>query len=995
MTPSLPYRHLLYILLIVSLSQFTRTAVADENPILTIDTGGHMARIQEILFTSDGRYVVSASHDMTVRIWDAATAELVRVIRSYTKSGDEDKIYGAALSRDTRCLAIGGYFPSASDESNSIRLIDFRTGKVRGLLRGHALGKGNLITGLAFSPKGNTLISAGGDKTARIWDIDTQKTLHVLKGHQALILAVAFSPDGDLVCTGSNDATVKLWKTKTGTLIHTLTGHVQSVICVAFTPDGSYLLSGGKDGTLRLWNGRTGAFIKILATSKEPLYRLKVKPDSTEVIGFYAPSKVRAFSIPSGKAVALPQKLKMNPITDISPDWHTAATSLMFSSEIYLVDLKTGRAEKVMKGAGEPVRSVGFSKDGRSVAWGKKKDKANGRANHWGLVDRIFQLETETGENDLLMKTEQVKQSDYVRARESVGPWSIRIKKRPAQALQILEHARVRHEISRTPLDGYGHMSFTLTPDGNTVISGAANGHLSSYDAHSGQKVHDFMGHTSDIFGVAVSPNSRFLVSGSLDQTVKIWKISTGKLLLTIFQGSNNEWVAWTPEGYYAASAKGDRYIGWHVNRGVDREALFFPASRFAKQYCAPEIVAKYLETGGNIEKTINIVNTGKPDKKKFTKTTGSDLKAILPPVVFFKEPRARDITVENNKIRIQAGAKAVNQEPVTDIWLLVNGRRADGIRGINRVEKKYKVMDGPHAEIDLTIPLTEKDNRIAVVASNRYAQSEPEIIHVTWEKDILTPGADTNDIYKPDLYLLAIGVSSYKLPEYDLDFAHKDALALARVFERQKGALYRTVRARVLTDGDATKDNVLEGLDWILTESTQKDLSIILVSGHGLKDERGNYYFLPHDGDPEKLRRTGVKWFDFQDVLNGLPSKAVLMADTCHSGSITGKRRDATDMTDALRELLNAESGVVIMTASTGREQSREHPEWGHGAFTKAIIEGLEGHANYNKDETIDIKELDLFVTDRVKQLTKGTQHPMTEIPRTLSNFPVAYKQH
>ena len=131
-----------------------------------------------------------------------------------------------------------------------------------------------------------------------------------------------------------------------------------------------------------------------------------------------------------------------------------------------------------------------------------------------------------------------------------------------------------------------------------------------------------------------------------------------------------------------------------------------------------------------------------------------------------------------------------------------------------------------------------------------------------------------------------------------------------------------------------------------------------------------------------------------FQDVLTNLPSKVVFMVDTCHSGSITGKRRSVTDLTDALRELVHAESGVVVMTASTGREVSVEHPDWGHGAFTKAILEGLEGQANYNNDRTIDIKELDLFITNRVKELTQGSQHPTTEIPKTMPNFPVVYKE-
>lgn len=324
---------------------------------------------------------------------------------------------------------------------------------------------------------------------------------------------------------------------------------------------------------------------------------------------------------------------------------------------------------------------------------------------------------------------------------------------------------------------------------------------------------------------------------------------------------------------------------------------------------------------------------------------------------------------------------------------LLVNGRRVEKRRAIKVKRREHRKIEGLRAEIDLSVPLTQEENRISVIASNRYSQSEPEIIHVRWERKDKGPAKGTEDIYKPDLYLLAIGVSKYKDPGYSLDFADKDANGVATVFEGQAGKLYHKVHKRVLTNQEASRENVLDGLDWILQESTQKDLSVVFVAGHGLKDERGNYYFLPHDGDPKRLRRTGVKWFDFQDVLSSLPSKVILMVDTCHSGSVTGKRRGISDMTDALRELVNAESGVVVMTASTGKEESQEGPQWGHGAFTKALIEGLEGRANYNRDKTIDIKELDLYITNRVKELTGGAQHTTTEIPKTMPNFPVFYR--
>ena len=160
----------------------------------------------------------------------------------------------------------------------------------------------------------------------------------------------------------------------------------------------------------------------------------------------------------------------------------------------------------------------------------------------------------------------------FIRGIKSAGPWSIRTKTgEPHKTLEIVKNGRVVHEITRDSNCGYRHLSLTLSPDGQTVISGGSNGTLSSYNPETGEKIYEFIGHTGDVCGVAVSPDSLFLVSGSSDQTVKLWEINSGKLLLTIFQGTDKEWVAWTPEGYYTASLNGDKYVGWHINRGTGR----------------------------------------------------------------------------------------------------------------------------------------------------------------------------------------------------------------------------------------------------------------------------------------------------------------------------------------------------------------------------------------------------------------------------------------
>ncbi len=609
-----------------------------EEPILAIDTGGHKAQIRDVMFTKDGRYLVSASNDKTVRVWDVRTGEIARVIRGQVGKGDEGKIYAAALSPDDRWLAVGGY-----NKNDEIRLIDFRTGKVNALLKGH----GNVILGLSFSPDGRRLISGSADKTARIWDVKSGKTLHKLTGHTDDIYAVAFSPDSSKAVTGSFDNTLKLWNANTGGLIRTMRGHDDDVASAAFTPDGRYILSGSCDKTIRLWNGGSGKFIKVLARQDTTVVSLSISPDGSCVVTGTGsqPLSNNVFSIPSGKKLTSFTRHKNIVLaTAVSPDGAIAATGGESDNEIYLWDIKTGKVKHKLAGKGKKIWSVGFAGDGMSIAWGKTYEQNNLLG--YGSLDQSFTIKSSRN-FELSLGPELKSDRGYVRGLESVGQWSIRTENgKVHKTLQILKNGSVLHKITRGSTDGYKHESLTLAPDGRAVISGGGLGCLYSYNPKNGKKLHEFVGHTSDVLGVACSSDSRFLVSGSSDQTVKLWEIETGRLLLTIFQGTDNEWVAWTPKGYYTASVKGDDYIGWHINQGEDRSALYYPGSRFADRFYSPEITAQYIATGGDLDKAIRLVNRQKPRQKKVKEIRIADIKNMLPPALFMQTPDRRNIVV-------------------------------------------------------------------------------------------------------------------------------------------------------------------------------------------------------------------------------------------------------------------------------------------------------------------------------------------------------------
>jgi hypothetical protein len=105
----------------------------------------------------------------------------------------------------------------------------------------------------------------------------------------------------------------------------------------------------------------------------------------------------------------------------------------------------------------------------------------------------------------------------------------------------------------------------------------------------------DFLGHESEVWAVAPSPDGRFLLSGSGDQTMRLWNIATRELIVTLFRGTDGEWVMWTPQGYYTGSPGADKIVGWQINKGRDRAADYVGAEQLRQHLNRPDIVEKAI----------------------------------------------------------------------------------------------------------------------------------------------------------------------------------------------------------------------------------------------------------------------------------------------------------------------------------------------------------------------------------------------------------------
>ena len=243
----------------------------------------------------------------------------------------------------------------------------------------------------------------------------------------------------------------------------------------------------------------------------------------------------------------------------------------------------------------------------------------------------------------------------------------------------------------------------------------------------------------------------------------------------------------------------------------------------------------------------------------------------------------------------------------------------------------------------------------------------------------------------KARLFLLAVGVSKYSRKEYALGLPAKDAGDFASLMSGQGGRMYASVHARLLTDEKATRSAVLDALAWMRDSVGPNDTGMLFIAGHGVNDSNGRYYFLPHDAEVERLASTAIGESELRKTLAALPGKAMLFVDTCHAGNVIGTGAAVNNEIARLANTLAAaENGVIVFSASTGRQDSVEDMRWGNGAFTKALIEGLKGAADFRQDGVVTHQGLSYFLGRAVKTLTKGRQTPVTAVPLGMIDFPL-----
>ncbi|MFA5865991.1 MAG: caspase family protein [Phycisphaerae bacterium] len=242
--------------------------------------------------------------------------------------------------------------------------------------------------------------------------------------------------------------------------------------------------------------------------------------------------------------------------------------------------------------------------------------------------------------------------------------------------------------------------------------------------------------------------------------------------------------------------------------------------------------------------------------------------------------------------------------------------------------------------------------------------------------------------------FAVVIGVSRYKYLSQglqNLQFADRDAKSLAQFLISPAGGEFKPENIKLLVNDEATYKNVRSALFEFLGTAIDNDFVLIYFSGHGTPSPQkpDQLYLMCHDSDPKHIASTAFPMHDLRTAIQyNIEAKRVLvLADACHSAGIASEGRRAVGLAQNtinryLSQLSQSKPGAAIFTSSEGYEFSTESRNWGegHGIFTWAFLQGLEGKADGyggEKDGIVTLGEAIEYTRDFVRRETRNAQHP------------------
>jgi len=803
---------------------------------------------------------------------------------------------------------------------------------VSGKIVGHFGLSGSLVY-LSTTPAENdwVLTKNRNDSDIRLWNVRTGADIRRFPAIFGLL-----THDGKRI-VAPKGKTLQVFDTAAGSVSATFAGRsAGDISSLALTSGSGYAVTGDSTGSLQFWDVGKGHLIRsIKAEEKDVIVAVAFSPDNRYAASATGGGSVKVWSLQDGHKVS-----------GIKTDY------LLINYD----DLKEGRYIDYGSGA------LAFSPDSRYLACGNKIwDAESGR--------QAVEFQGFNAPGPYISFSPD---GSYLLSKNVI--WEVSTGRRVKQIQSIPQSAK----------------SF-YSPDGKLIYSIDNEGAFYVDDPETGKHIHSFSSYVES-GPFQISPDQKTMVAKAWnDNKVTLWNPATGKKSATVNLNANawdmlydfdkrilmvnsgisvsrydfklnrelarfiaftdGEWIVITPEGYYSASAGGDRHLNVRVGHQV------YGIENYREAFYRPDLV-KLALSGGSLADFRKLGDVKQPPAVKIL-----DVPATV---------NTDEVTVRLN-LADQGGG-------IGDIRLYLNGTAVVmDSRAVTITPKDEKTLFKEY-----TLKLTSGKNVIKAVAFN--ADNSMQSNEALWE--LTATFAQTG---KPSLSALVIGINDFKNPKLKLQYSAADADLFAATLQNGSAGLFDRVTIKKLTKPEETSSEAILREIKAFQALRPDDLFVFYIASHGTVDE-GEYFLVTSNVGSlrtEKLKTDAISQHQLKDAIANIPAtKKLIIIDTCNAGAL-GEAIQVAMLTRGMSEdtalkILSRAMGSTILSASTSMQEALEGYQ-GHGLFTYVLTEGLKGKADKGKTGYIKTTELADYVDNEVPQLAekvfKRAQYPTISI--------------
>ena len=990
----------------------------------------HSSDIELLEFSKTGKYLASLGENSEIIIWHIRLSRLLTTFYI----DENEKIENISFSKDEKYLFVKTNntifgFDIINSKLIDMGIIETPTNRKKDYYLGKngkielTIKKGIILKRLAnkkiplnrlsansietklnafdVSPNEDLIAAAGQDGKVYVYKYGGIMVA-ALDGHHSAVKDVCFSKDGKFFASAGKDRSIIVWNTELMELESRVSSSIHRKNTVSYSHDGSKIYVGDELGYIfEIDLNASFPKVDVQKSSDYAINKIQKSPNGQDYFIGTSNNNVIQKTNPLNEKPLAKYRYKQYPIANAKTFIFKALGTYQSPiGEVKVLDINKDGSQMIFAGVSsnpnlthydfnrkkathlykfknwESFESISFINNNTIIANAHHQNVLYA----WKLYKNKFYYDADTLD---------FKIQDFVKISEN-KLWINSVDR--GQFIFNLSSQRIENVLPNSYKRVFKRKNYVILID-------YANNML-FYDYAAKKEYFTFKDHSDLVTDISFHPDGNQFVSSSYDGTVKLWDFKQKTLITTIIPFKNNDFIFITKDNYYLISKGAINDFGFKF-----KDQYFYP-DLFDIKYNRPDLVLTALKSKNTeLIAAYHQAYLKRLKKLNFTEDQlGIDFH--LPEIEITNlmelKPRTDKDFIE---LKVEAKDSKYNLEKI-NVWL--NGVAIYGVDGYN-----VAFADTNRFTYTFNIPLATGKNRIEVSVQNVKGADSYKKTYKLF---------NTNEAKESNLYLVSIGIGKFQDSKYNLNYAAKDAKDIIKTFESSKS--FTNVYSQEFTDEQVTLENI-NTVKPFLEKAGINDMVIVFVAGHGILDEDFNYYFATHDMDFNNPKLKGIPYEVMENLVDNLKAlRKLLFIDTCHSGELEKDEVEKTEEPDNIEKAsdiifrgaagvkvrekekplgllstnelmkslftdLRKGTGATIIASSAGTEYAIEGDRWKNGLFTYCLIRGLKNkEADLNKDNKINISELQEFIQYEVNYISNGTQTPTSRIVNTQLDY-------